>query len=147
MYIYIYIYVCIYICICHSQSPNSSHPSFTLGIHVSVLFICVSMFALHRNCIIFIIIHLYHFSRFHMWAILCDTCFSLLDLSLSISWLIFNGSDVLVDYSPARKQKIVSSLDFLCQTLMAEDWVSLTLNSFSGDSDALLAIEDQKEDR
>ena len=32
--------------ICHSQSPNSSHPSYTLGVHNFVLYVCISVSAL-----------------------------------------------------------------------------------------------------
>ena len=37
--------------ICQSQSPNSSHPSpFPLGIHMFVLYVCISISALHCWC-------------------------------------------------------------------------------------------------
>ena len=41
--------VCTYICICQSQSPNSSHSPFPdpLGVHMFVLYVCVSISVLH----------------------------------------------------------------------------------------------------
>ena len=54
------------VCVCQSQSPKSSHPSpFPFGIHIFVLYICVSIYALH-------IISCTPFSRFHIYALIYD---------------------------------------------------------------------------
>ena len=49
---------------CQFQSPNSPHCLlFPLGVHTFVLSICVSVSALQM-------VHLYHFSRLHITAVL-----------------------------------------------------------------------------
>ena len=42
-----------------------------------MLDVCVSILALQND-------HLYHFSRFHIYALMYDICFSLSDLFLSV---------------------------------------------------------------
>ena len=74
------LYVLVYIC--QSQSPNSSHhhhhPRLSpLGVHTFVLYICVSISASKQ-------VHLYHFSRFRIYALIYDICFSLSDLLHSL---------------------------------------------------------------
>ena len=49
--------------ICPFSSPNSSHSSpFPFRVHMSVLYICISISALD---------HLYRFSRFHIYVLIC----------------------------------------------------------------------------
>ena len=65
-------------CMCQSPPPISSHhPPFPLIINIFVPYICVSISALQ--------IRLYHFSRFHIHALIYDVCFSLYDL-LHFEW-------------------------------------------------------------
>ena len=58
---------------CQSQSPNPSHPTNPLGVHTFVLYVCVSVSALQIG-------FLYHFAKFHIYALIYDICFSLSDL-------------------------------------------------------------------
>ena len=70
------LYILVYIC--QSQSPNSSHPCpprSPLGVHTFVLYICVSISALQTGS-------LYHFSRFHIYALIYNICFSLSNFTL-----------------------------------------------------------------
>ena len=57
-----YVFIC-RMYICQFQSPSASHLSFPLGVHTFVLSICVSVSALQM-------VHLYHFSRLHITAVL-----------------------------------------------------------------------------
>ena len=64
--------------VCQSQSLSSSHATpFPLGIHTFVLYVCVSVSALQIWSSI-------PFSRFHMYGLIYDICFSLSDWLHSI---------------------------------------------------------------
>ena len=69
--------------ICQSQSPNSSHhhthaPLLSPLVSIRLFSTSVSQFLPCK------LVHLYHFSRFHIYALLYDTCFSLSDLLHSV---------------------------------------------------------------
>ena len=64
----IYSYIVVYIF--QSQSPNRFHPPSALGIHMFVLYICVSISALQMGS------SLPFFSRFHIYALICGIFFS-----------------------------------------------------------------------
>ena len=71
------------VCTCQSQSPNSSHH------HPSATFPpwCPYICSLHL-CLLFLsckLVHLYHFSKFHIYALIYDICFSPSDLLHSVS--------------------------------------------------------------
>ena len=63
--------------ICQSQSPNSSHnhsyPCFLPLVSILLFSTSVSLFLPCKP------VHLYHFSRFHIYALIYDICFSLSD--------------------------------------------------------------------
>ena len=62
---------------CQSQSPNSSHyPPPLVSIHLFSM--SVSPFLLWKQ------VHLYHFSRFHIYVLRYNICFSLSDLLHSV---------------------------------------------------------------
>ena len=69
------LYILVYTC--QSQSPNLSTPTSLLGVHRFVLYICVSISACK-------LVHLYHFCRFHIYALIYNICFSLSDLLHSV---------------------------------------------------------------
>ena len=60
---------------CQSQSPNSSHPTFPALVSIRLFSMSVSLFLLCKQA------HLYHFSRFHIYALIHNICFSLSDLA------------------------------------------------------------------
>ena len=66
--LYIVVYKCWY------QSPNPSHSPFPFDIHMFSM--SVSLFLLCKQ------VHLYHFSRFHIYALIYHVCFSLSDFTL-----------------------------------------------------------------
>ena len=74
-----FIHISVYTC--RSQSPNSSppHPHHFLPL-VSIRFFSTSV-SRFLPCKL---VHLYHFSRFHIYAVIYDICFSLLDLPHSV---------------------------------------------------------------
>jgi len=57
--------------ICESQSPDSFLLPFLPLVPIRLFFMSVSLFLL------FTYIHLYHFSRFHIYALIYDICFFL----------------------------------------------------------------------
>ena len=66
-----------------SQSPNSSHyhhpqPCFHHLVSIRLSSTPVSLFLPWK------LVHLYHFSRFHIYALIYDICFSLSDLLHSV---------------------------------------------------------------
>ena len=89
------LYILVYIC--QSQSPNSSHhPTpchFPQLVSIHLFSTSMSQFLPCKT------VHLYHFSRFHIYALIYDICFSLSDLlhsvwqsldpSTSLQWLNF----------------------------------------------------------
>ena len=71
--------------ICQSQSPNSSrhHPTppprhFPHLVSIRLFSTSVSLILPCK------LVHLYHFSRFHIYALIYDTCFSLSDFLHSV---------------------------------------------------------------
>ena len=61
--------------ICQPQSPSSSHPTpFPPLVSIRLFSTSVSLFLPCK------LVHLYHFSRFHIYALIYDICFSLSDL-------------------------------------------------------------------
>ena len=75
------LYILVYIC--QSQSPNSSHHHHSpmpLSPLVSIRLFSTSV-SLFLPCKL---VHLYHFSRFHIYALMYDICFSLSDLLHSV---------------------------------------------------------------
>ena len=62
---------------CQSWSPNPSHPH-PPSVSIHLFFMSVSLFLLCEY------VHLYHFSRFHIYALTYDICFSLSDLLHSV---------------------------------------------------------------
>ena len=67
------------VCVCQSQSPNSSHhhpstPLSPLGVYTFVLYMCATSVSLLLPCKL---VHLYHFSIFHIYGLIYDICFSL----------------------------------------------------------------------
>ena len=78
--------VCIYIYIYTPRGPNLSLPRSPLGVHMSV-----SLFLFCRHD------HQYHFSRFHIYVLMYDICFSLSDFTLCdrdiVHWM--NGAEWL----------------------------------------------------
>ena len=58
--------------ICQSKSSNSSHLSFPLLMPINLFSMSVCLFLLFKQ------VHLYHFSRFHIYVLLIiyDICFS-----------------------------------------------------------------------
>ena len=77
--------VCIYIYIYIHWCPNLSLPLSPLGIHMSV---SPFLFCKHDRQ--------YHFSRFHIDALIYDICFSLSDFTLCnrdiVYWMVLNDS-------------------------------------------------------
>ena len=70
-------------CTCQSQSPNSSHhhPTpcyFPPLVSIRLFSTSVSLFLPCK------LVHLYHFSRFHIYALIYDICFYLSDLLHSV---------------------------------------------------------------
>ena len=69
---------------CQFQSPNSSHhhhpppPRFPPLVSIRLFSTSVSLFLPCKP------VHLYHFSRFHIYALTYDICFSLSDLLHSV---------------------------------------------------------------
>ena len=68
----------IFLYICQPQSPNSSHLSFPLLVSLCLFSTSVSLFLPCK------LVHLYHSSRFHIYALIYDICFSLSDLLHSV---------------------------------------------------------------
>ena len=69
------LYILVYIC--QSQSPNSSlPPCFSPLVSINLLSTSVSLFLPCK------LVHLYHFSRFHIHALIHNICFSLSDFTL-----------------------------------------------------------------
>ena len=67
------LYILVYIC--QSQSPNSSSPHrFSPLVSIRLFFTSVSLFLPCKP------VHLYHFSRFHIYTLIYDICFSFSDL-------------------------------------------------------------------
>ena len=62
--------------ICQSQSPNSSPHCFPPLVSICLFSTSVSLFLPCKP------VHLYHFSRFHIYALIYDICFSLSDFTL-----------------------------------------------------------------
>ena len=75
------LYILVYIC--QSQSPSSSpHPHFPPLVPIRLFSTSVSLFLPCKP------VHLYHFSKFHIHALIYDICFSLSDFTLYDSLLI-----------------------------------------------------------
>ena len=74
-----FIQISVYMSIPISQfiTPPPPSPLSPLGVHTFVLYICVSNSALKP-------VNLYHFSRFHTYALIYDICFSPSDLLHSV---------------------------------------------------------------
>ena len=73
----------IHISICQSQSPNTSHhhhplPRFPPLVSIHLFSTSVSLFLPCKP------VNLYHFSRFHIYALICYICLSLSDLLPSV---------------------------------------------------------------
>ena len=66
------------VCKCQSQFSNSSYPPFLPPVSTRLFSASVSLFLLCKYA------HLYHFSRFHIYALIYDICFSLSDLLHSV---------------------------------------------------------------
>ena len=66
------------VCNCQSQFSNSSYPPFLPPVSTRLFSASVSLFLLCKYA------HLYHFSRFHIYALIYDICFSLSDLLHSV---------------------------------------------------------------
>ena len=79
--------------ICQSPAPNSSRPLSPLGVHMSVLFIRVSISALQIGPSI-------PFPRFHIYALIWNVCFSdLTSLCMIVSRSIhISVTDILKSY-------------------------------------------------
>ena len=109
---------------CPSQSLNSSHPTFPLGIHMfvlSVLYVCVSISALWIRWPI-------AFFRFHIYALTSGICFFLSDLLHSIwqtpgpptslqkapfhSFLWLSNIPLVLFSSPIQVSELQEGLDF-----------------------------------
>ena len=74
-----FLYILVYIC--QSQSPSSSHhprPRFPSLVSIRLFSTSVSLSLPCKP------VHLYHFSRFPMYALIYDICFSLSDLLHSV---------------------------------------------------------------
>ena len=75
-----YTHQCIHVhpnCPIHHTTTTIPPPLSHLGVHTFVLYICVSISALQTDSSV-------HFSRFHIYALIYDTCFSLSDLLHSV---------------------------------------------------------------
>ena len=76
-----FIHISVYMSIPISQfippSPPTTPPLSPLGVHTFVLYIFVSFLPCKQ-------VHLYHFSRFHIYVLIYDICFSLSDLFHSV---------------------------------------------------------------
>ena len=87
-YMYISIHTYTHICIYRSQSPNSFHPLFLPLVAICLISASVSLFLPCRQ------VHLYHFSRFHLYTLIYNICFFLVDLQLlwprykSLKWTL-----------------------------------------------------------
>ena len=57
--------------ICQPQSPNSSHPSILHLMSTSLISMSASLFLPCKQ------VHLYHFSRFHIYVLIYNICFSI----------------------------------------------------------------------
>ena len=78
-------------CICQSQSPNSFAPA-NIPPLVSIRLFSTSV-CLFLPCKP---VHLYHFSRFHIYALIYYTCFSLSDLLHSVGQSLVPSSSLQV---------------------------------------------------
>ena len=75
-----FIHISVYMSIPISQfiPPIPPPPLLSpLGVHTFVLYLCVSVSA-------YKLVHLYHYSRFHIYTLIYDLCFSLSDLLHSV---------------------------------------------------------------
>ena len=80
---FLLVILCILVYTCQSQSPNSSHHHHLL-LHLPPL---VSIRLFSTSVSLFLPckpVQLYHFSRFHIYALIYDICFSLSDLLHSV---------------------------------------------------------------
>ena len=84
-----------------SIHPSSSSP---LGVHTFVLFVCVSVSALQMGSSV-------HFSRFHIYVLIHDICFSLSGLYYSVwqslgPWLIKSHVGDIIHWKRSHIQHI-----------------------------------------
>ena len=70
------LYIVVYIC--QSQSPDLSHFPHPPLVSIRLFSTSVSLFLPYK------LAHLYHFSRFHIYVLIYDICFSLSDLLHSV---------------------------------------------------------------
>ena len=96
-------------CICQSQSPNSSHPSPTMS--TPLFSICICIPALQKG-------HLYHFYRFHIYALIYNICFSLSHLLQHFSISLSDSSQLVY-----RNWQIYV-YQFLCPTALLISYMS-----------------------
>ena len=86
-----FIHISVYMSIPISQfitpQPPPTLPLSLLGVHIFVLYICVSISALQTSSSV-------PFSRFHIYALIYDICFSLSDLLHSV-WQSLDASTSL----------------------------------------------------
>ena len=119
------LYILVYIC--QSPSPNSSHcchplPPFSpLGIHTFVLYICVSISALQT-------VYLYHFSRFHIYALIYSICFSPSDLLHSV-WQSL-GPSTSLQMTQFRSFLWLFSIVYMCHIFFIHSSVDEHLGCF-----------------
>ena len=71
--------------ICQSQSPNSSHPPFSPSVSIHLFSTSLSLFLPCEQ------VHLYHFSKFHIYALIYNIFFSfwLTSLCMTVSRSIY----------------------------------------------------------
>ena len=99
-YLLYILYILVYLC--QSQSPNYSHHHhpphhFPPLVSTCVFFTSVSLFLPCKP------IHLYNFSRFHVYELICGICFSLSDLFHSVWESLY----------PSMSQQITQFCSFL----------------------------------
>ena len=119
--------------ICQSQSPNSSHRHP----FPSLVFIC--LFSTSVSLFLPCKVHLYHFLRFHIYALIYDICFSLSDLLHSV-WQSLGPSTSL---QMTQSRSLFLSED-LGRFQIYADWLLPSLLCSAGSSYWVISVKRSK---
>ena len=129
--VYIHTHTCVYLHthtrththIYRSQPPNSFHPFFLPLVSICLISTSASLFLSFKQ------VHLYHFSRFHIYTLIYNICFSPIDLQLLWPSLQITEVDAAISLLPetssgrlgdaqvselARVEATSSWIPFLC---------------------------------